>query len=172
MPAQVAATAMPSLWQCQSICFSNQGVQIMKYKTEKMRLAALTLLVAMLGANPAWSAGAVIVHPSNSNALSKSDVVRLFLGKLSRYPDGSSAIPIEQKDNSSMRAEFASNFLNKSNQQLKAYWAQQLFTGKGKPPKAVDSSADVMKLVAENPALIGYIESGMADDSVKVIIDF
>jgi ABC-type phosphate transport system substrate-binding protein len=144
----------------------------MKSISVKMSLAALTLTVTMLGSNPVWSAGAIIVHPSNSNTLSKSDVVRLFLGKLTRYPDGSDAIPIEQKDSSSMHAEFVANVLNKSTQQLKAYWAKQLFTGKGKPPKAVESSADVIKLVAENPALIGYVDSGMVDESVKVIIDF
>jgi ABC-type phosphate transport system substrate-binding protein len=144
----------------------------MKSISVKKSLAALVLTAAMLGVNPVWSAGAIIVHPSNPNTLSKSDVVRLFLGKLSRYPDGSDAIPIEQKDSSSMYAEFVTNVLNKSTQQLKAYWAKQLFTGKGKPPKVVESSADVIKLVAENPALIGYVESGMVDASVKVMIDF
>jgi ABC-type phosphate transport system substrate-binding protein len=144
----------------------------MKYTTAKKILTAMILMVAVLGTNSVWSAGAIIVHPSNANTLSKSDVIRLFLGKLTHYPDGSDAIPVEQKGSSSIHAEFAANILNKSTQQLKAYWTQQLFTGKGKPPKTVSSSADVKKLVAENPALIGYIESEMADDSVKVIIDF
>jgi ABC-type phosphate transport system substrate-binding protein len=144
----------------------------MKRTTVTTTLTALALTIAMLGTNSVWSAGTIIVHPSNANQLSESDIVRLFLGKLTRYPDGSDAIPIDQKGDSSLHGEFVTNILNKSTQQLKAYWAQQLFTGKGKPPKSVDSSADVKKLVAENPALIGYIESGMVDDSVKVIIDF
>jgi ABC-type phosphate transport system substrate-binding protein len=144
----------------------------MKRINVKTTLTALPLIIAMLTTNSVWSAGSIIVHPSNSNALSESDVVRLFLGKLTRYPDGSDAIPIEQKGSTSIHAEFATNILNKSTQQLKAYWAQQLFTGKGKPPKSVGSSTDVKKLFAENPALIGYIESEMVDDSVKAIIDF
>jgi ABC-type phosphate transport system substrate-binding protein len=144
----------------------------MNWTIVKMTFSALALTTAVLGADLAWSAGAIIVHPSNANTLSKPDVTRLFLGKLTHYPDGSDAIPVEQKGSSSIHAEFAANILNKSTQQLKAYWAQQLFTGKGKPPKTVASSADVKKLVAENPALIGYIESEMADDSVKVILDF
>jgi ABC-type phosphate transport system substrate-binding protein len=144
----------------------------MKYTIAKMTFTALILMIAVLGSNYAWSAGVIIIHPSNVNTLNKSDVVRIFLGKLTSYPDGSDAIPVEQKGSSTMYTEFASNVLNKSTQQLKAYWAQQLFTGKGKPPKSVDNSADVLKLVSENPALIGYIESELTDDRVKVILDF
>ncbi|BFM07964.1 phosphate ABC transporter substrate-binding protein [Halioxenophilus aromaticivorans] len=114
----------------------------------------------------------VIVHPSNANALSATDISRLFLGKKRSFPDGNEAIPIDQSDSSPIRAAFTETVLKKNEQQIKSYWAQQLFTGKGTPPKAVGNSSEVKKLVASNPALIGYVDSAEVDDSVKVVAEF
>lgn len=62
--------------------------------------------------------------------------------------------------------------MKKNDQQIKAYWAQLLFTGKGTPPKAVDSSVEIKKLLSDNPALIGYIDAEDVDDNVKVVFEF
>lgn len=131
-------------------------------------LAAASLMISV----SAWSGVAVIVNPSNGNALSGSDVTRIFLGKKKSYPDGSDAIPVDQAEGSAARSSFVGTVLKKNDQQIKAYWAQLLFTGKGTPPKEVGSGADVKKLVSENPALIGYIDSSEVDGSVKVVYEF
>ena len=54
-------------------------------------------------------------------------------------------------------------------QQLKAYWAKLVFTGQGTPPKEVDNDAAVLKLVAENPNIIGYIDAAAVNSSVRVV---
>ncbi len=115
---------------------------------------------------------AVIVHPSNQNTLSASDISRIFLGKKRTFPDGSDAIAVDQKEGQAARSVFTTSILKKNDQQLKAYWAQLLFTGKGTPPKEVGTDLDVKSLVAKNPALIGYIRSSDADGSVKVVHRF
>lgn len=144
----------------------------MKYFTLSKLIGSSLAAVLLMTSMTAWSGVAVVVHPSNGNALSASDISRIFLGKKKSFPDGSEAIPVDQKDGSPIRSSFVSTVLKKNDQQIKAYWAQLLFTGKGTPPKEVGASADVKKLIAENPALIGYIDAADADGSVKVVHQF
>lgn len=135
---------------------------------------ASRLLVAagLLFSCAAWSGVAVVVHPGNANTMSEDDISRIFLGKKKAFPDGSEAIPVDQNDGSMNRSAFIATVLKKNDQQIKAYWAQLLFTGKGTPPKEVGSSADVKKLIAQNPSLIGYIDTADVDASVKVVFQF
>lgn len=132
------------------------------------RFIALLFIGAALAPAITYAEILIIVHPSNSNALSESDIGRIFLGKKKSFPDGSEAIPLDQKEGSPIRTQFVSAALKKNDQQIKAYWAQLLFTGKGTPPKEVSDGASVKELVAQNPALIGYIDASEIDDSVKV----
>jgi ABC-type phosphate transport system substrate-binding protein len=144
----------------------------MKKVTLKTLLAATLVGASLMASASVWAGVAVIVHPNNGNALSEADVTRIFLGKKKAYPDGSEAIPVDQAEGSPIRSSFVSTVLKKNDQQIKAYWAQLLFTGKGTPPKEVGGGADVKKLIAENPALIGYIDASEVDGSVKVVHQF
>ena len=144
----------------------------MKFTTLKHVIASALVSLSLLVSATASSGVAVIVHPGNGNTMAADDVARIFLGKKKSFPDGSEAIPIDQNEGSATRSSFVSTVLKKNGQQIKAYWAQMLFTGKGTPPKAVNSASDVKKLVSENPNLIGYIDSSEVDDSVKVVGEF
>jgi ABC-type phosphate transport system substrate-binding protein len=115
---------------------------------------------------------AVIVHPSNSNAMDASAISRLFLGKSKKFPDGSVAIPLNQIEASSATGQFNSKALKKSSSQLKAYWSKLVFTGKGSPPKSVDNDGAVIELVASNPNIIGYVDANVITDNVKVLATF
>lgn len=113
---------------------------------------------------------AVVVHPSAGfDSLSEDDISRLFLGKAKSFPNGESAVPINQNEGEVTRDKFNDAVVKKNASQLKAYWSQLVFTGKGTPPKDVGGSADVKKLVAANPNMIGYIDSSAVDGSVKVV---
>ncbi len=144
----------------------------MKIVNIKSVLTTLLAGLSILASVGAFSAVAVIVHPSNGNALSESDISRIFLGKSKSYPDGSEAIPVDQQEGAASRSAFVSTILKKNDQQIKAYWAQLLFTGKGTPPKEVGGTGDVKKLVSQNPSLIGYIDASEVDGSVKVVLEF
>jgi len=113
----------------------------------------------------------VVVHPDNTNTMSKNDVKRIFLGKTKYYPDGSQAMPIIQSAGNTSN-DFNVNVLKKSDSQLKAYWSKLIFTGKGtKPDSALDDAA-VIELVSKNPNIIGYIDSSSVGPGVKVIAKF
>ncbi len=127
----------------------------------------ITLGIAVLNA----SAGLlVIVNPQNHNLLNADQVRNIFLGKTRSFPDGSTAIPVEVSTPPSLRQEFEKIVLKKDDAQVRAYWAQMVFTGRATPPKTVSSEAELRSLVASNPNLVGYVDTGASDKSVKVVL--
>lgn len=113
---------------------------------------------------------AVVSARSPVTALSKNQVVDIFLGKTAVLPDGKQAVPIDQAEGSVARDEFYARFAGKSAAQIKAHWSKIIFTGRGQPPKEVSNSIEVKKRVVENPNAIGYIEQNMVDSTVRVLL--
>ncbi|MCP2073135.1 UNVERIFIED_ORG: ABC-type phosphate transport system substrate-binding protein [Pseudomonas lini] len=127
--------------------------------------------LAMCTASAAIKADVVVVVATSNpvKTLARNQVADIFLGKTSRFPDGGQAVPIDQTEDSTTRDEFYSTFTGKSASQLKAHWSKIIFTGRGQPPQAVSSSAEVKKRIAENPETIGYIDARDVDSSVKAL---
>ena len=138
------------------------------------RTLAARLTAALLVSGLALGARADEVVPvvsakSPVTALSPVQVADIFLGKATRFPDGSPAIPLDQNEESPAREKFYAQFTGKSPAQVKAHWSKQIFTGRGQPPRQVASGAEMRRAVAENPGAIGYIDSKLVDSSVRVI---
>ena len=111
----------------------------------------------------------VVSAKSPITALSKTQVADIFLGKSNRYPDGAQAMPIDQPEASIDRGKFYITMTGKSPEQLRAYWAKVLFTGRGQPPPIASSSAELKKLLLTNPLAIGYLDATQVADSVRVL---
>lgn len=130
-----------------------------------LRMAVLTWLAA--SSLQVAADVVVIVHPANGNTLSETDISQIYLGKARTFPDGSQVVPIGLREGNATRNEFVQRYVGKSEAQLKAYWSQLLFTGRGVPPKEVDNEDAIRSLVANNPNIIGYINANKVDSSVK-----
>jgi ABC-type phosphate transport system substrate-binding protein len=134
----------------------------------KSKLAGLAL---SLSVNVAAADVVAVVSVKNSvTSLSKNQVVDIFLGKASRFPDGSQAVPVDQVEGSAVRDEFYLTFAGKVPSQLKAYWSKVIFTGKGEPPKELANSVEVKKRLIENPNTIGYMERDVVDARLKIVL--
>ena len=120
----------------------------------------------------AYAELALIVNPSNQITFDEKEIKHIFLGKLKTYPDGSVIKPLNHEDSSPIKHEFDDKVLNKSQSQVKAYWSKLVFTGKGIPPEKVDDDASMLDAVSRNANAIGYIDSSLVDDSVKVLKRF
>ena len=137
--------------------------------------SARQLLAAFLLAWLAPVAGAaelvVIVSAKNPIAALRADqVADIFLAQVGHFPDGADAVALDQGVGSPLRNEFYAKVTAKSPALVKAYWAKMIFTGRGQPPKEAPNSATVRKMVADNPALIGYIDKSALDASVKPVL--
>lgn len=132
----------------------------------------LTVVTALAISFSSFAEVSVVVHPSNSASIDKEAVSRIFLGRMKDFNGSGEAVPIAQEEDSPARSEFNNKIIGKSDSQLKSYWSKLVFTGKGTPPKKVVGDKEVIKLVSENPAMIGYVDSGSVDSSVKVVLTF
>jgi ABC-type phosphate transport system substrate-binding protein len=127
----------------------------------------------MLGLNAAMASAdvvAVVSAKSGISTLSRAQLADIFLGKTSRFPNGSQAMPIDQAEGSPARDEFYLKFAGKSPAQVKAHWSKIIFTGRGQPPHEVSSDIEVTKRIAADPSVIGYVEQSLVDDRVKMLV--
>jgi ABC-type phosphate transport system substrate-binding protein len=133
----------------------------------RLLAAALFTLAAMASA-----ADLVVIVSSKStvSALRPDQVAAIFLGQTARFPDGLEAVPLDQPLGSKLRDEFYERVASKTPALLKAHWSKMVFTGRGQPPGEAPDSAAVRRRVAENPELIGYIERGALDASVRPVL--
>jgi ABC-type phosphate transport system substrate-binding protein len=135
-----------------------------------VRLAlALALALALISVRAAANVVAVVSSKSAIRTLTVTQVADIFLGRMSRFPDGTLAVPIDLSDGSAERDQFYLKVAGKTPAQVKAYWSKIIFTGRGQPPKAVRSALDMRKYIAANIAAIGYIDETLVDDSVRVL---
>ena len=135
-------------------------------------LSALAAVVLMISANSSALASEIVVvvsAKSQVTSLSASQVADIFLGKVSRFPDGNQAIAIDQSEESTARELFYSQFTGKSAAQVRSHWSKIIFTGRGQPPRQVLNSSEAKRLVVENPNAIAYIESRLVDASVRIV---
>lgn len=141
-------------------------------KTRKLSKPVATCVMFMgllLGMAVAKADSVVVVSAKSSvGNLTSDQVGQLFLSKTGSFPNGEAAVPIDQADGPA-KDSFYSKVTGKDAAQLRAYWSQLIFTGKAKPPKSVADSNEVKKLISANPNMIGYIDKGGVDASVKVV---
>ena len=112
----------------------------------------------------------VIVHPSNpASALSADFVSRLMLKKSTTWKHGEAAIPVDLSIRSQTRTAFTNKVLGKSAKGIKAYWRQQIFSGRGVPPAELASDEAVVAFVGRTPGAIGYVTRGASLKGVKAV---
>jgi ABC-type phosphate transport system substrate-binding protein len=112
----------------------------------------------------------VIVNPDNPIESVPRDFLRdAFLKKATEWGRGDTIRPIDLSGRFPARGKFTHDVLRKTSSQLRSYWSQQIFSGKGVPPPEVDSVADVIGYVLANPGAIGYLPDGTDPGRAKVI---
>ena len=112
----------------------------------------------------------VIVHPSNRfDSLSRSQLNYLYFRKVSRWPWGAEAEPIDLPANDTVRREFTRELLRTAEAHLDTYWIDQRATHGLTPPAVVPDPAAAKAFVAAHPGAIGYIPAAALDNTVKVI---
>ena len=113
----------------------------------------------------------VVVSAKNPVATLRAEqVAAIFLGQTGRFPGGEEATPLDLPVGSALRDEFYNKVAARTPALMKAYWTKMVFTGRGQPPRELPNSAAVRRMVADNPAMIAYIERSSLDASVKAIL--
>lgn len=135
------------------------------------RFALYLIGAALMALAPVARAEVVPVVSAKSavTVLSKSQLVDVFLGKQSRYPNGEPAMPIDQAEGSEARDEFYTRYAAHSPAQLKSYWSKLIFTGKAQPPRQAGSVEKLRKVLTDNPHAIGYMRRHEVDAHLRIL---
>ncbi|WP_229255950.1 phosphate ABC transporter substrate-binding protein [Duganella fentianensis] len=132
----------------------------------------LSLLILLTDVASAAAAELVVIVSARSPvvALSTEQVADIFLARTARLPGGEEVQALDLPLGHALRDEFYARVAGKSPALMKAYWTRMVFTGRGQPPRELSSMAAIRKLVAENPAMIAYLERSALDASVKAVL--
>lgn len=132
-------------------------------------MAAVTILTG--GALDEVSAEDVYVFTNKSvpdKALSAAELKNIFLGKKVRWADNQRVDCVMLRD-SACQESFLNQHIRKTSFQFNNYWKKQIFTGKGRPPRAFDSQQALVDYVSQTSGAIGFSCSRPSAAGVKVV---
>ena len=147
-------------------------LRAMRWLTLALLIGAAWLLPARAPAAAEAGARDPVIVVSAKNPLStlrRAQVAAIFLAQTDRFPDGAAAVALDLPPGNALRDAFYRRVADRSPALMKAYWSKMVFTGRGQPPREMHSSAAVRRMVAGNPAMIGYIDRAALDASVKAL---
>jgi ABC-type phosphate transport system substrate-binding protein len=102
-------------------------------------------------------------------ALTKKQVIDIYMGRKLTFPNGKTALPIDQGKDSTTRKLFYHNLVDKTLSEINAYWARLLFSGRTAPPRSVENGSSVINIIKNNKSVIGYIHLEDLTDDVRVL---
>ncbi|MEM9293524.1 MAG: hypothetical protein AAGD01_17705 [Acidobacteriota bacterium] len=140
-------------------------------------LIALTLLLGLVyGSTAAFSQSGykLIVNSDNPvSSLSKDEVSDYFLKKTSSWKSAGfdqRVNPLDLTAPPEVRNAFSEDVHGRSANAIKKYWQRLIFTGRGTPPREVDSDSEAISFVASTPGGIAYVSpSASLPGGVKAV---
>jgi ABC-type phosphate transport system substrate-binding protein len=141
-----------------------------------LRALIFAPLLTMLLATQAFSAVAadwvmVANHKSGITRLTQDEVTHIYLGRYRRLDSGLTADPIDQPDDSPLKAHFYRHLVDKSLPEINAYWARLVFSGKTQPPRTAHSPDEALQWVMRQPGALAYVERSRVDSRVMVVFE-
>ena len=133
------------------------------------------LLALAVGLSTIWvipaSAGDLVVIVNKevpADAISASDLGRIFLGKTRLWESGEKIVLAVWSDPDASDT-FLKRYTRKKSDQYYAYWTRRVFTGKGTMPVYFDSQEEITEFVKSTKGAISFL-SAPVDPSVKTLI--
>lgn len=131
--------------------------------------ALLLSLLIMIGGASADEL-VLITHRDSTLSLSADHLKRLYFGKISSLPNGRKVTVLVYADNEEQFQTFTKKYLRRTSQQLRSFWAKQLFTGRGNMPIHVNSEEEMLNLISSSEEYVGYIPIEALQESVRLLV--
>jgi ABC-type phosphate transport system substrate-binding protein len=151
----------------------DQGVSL-SLRRRALVLLSLGAALTLTGWSTSSDAGEgellVIVHPSNSiSHLERSELRPIFQTTKKNWPSGGRIEPLNLPEGSTQREQFDRAVLGFSPDETVRFWIDRKVRGDARPPRKLSSPSAVLSLVAQNPAAIGYVPSGISTNGVRIV---
>ncbi len=104
----------------------------------------------------------VAAQVTNTSPASIRDV---FLDRVHTFDNNVAVIPV---NNRSLMKYFYLRVADRNQNEMESYWSKLLFTGRGEPPTALEDDSLVVKIIENNPNMVGYVNSASIKDDTKV----
>ena len=112
----------------------------------------------------------LVVNPANpASEIARADAARLFLKKVTTWPDGTPVAVVDQMRTAPVRAAFTRDVHKKDVDALVAYWATLVYSAREMPPPVKRSDDEVLEFVRQTPGAVGYVSADAATSGVKVV---
>ncbi|MDE2160531.1 MAG: hypothetical protein KGJ30_16570, partial [Burkholderiales bacterium] len=113
----------------------------------------------------------VVVQASNPvQSLSLRDVVALYTGRTSAFPNARRAVPLDFPHDSAQRQAFYWTLTHQDLAQINSYWSRLFFSGQLQPPREVADEAEMRAAVRHDPSALGYLMHDPADPALRVVL--
>ena len=104
----------------------------------------------------------IVVNAVNPiSHLSRDQVSKIFLRKVTLWDNRQPVLPIDQAPDSPVRRTFTKQIHGRTIASVQTYWQQQTFAGVGVAPPERTSDDDVLQYVRQFPNAIGYVRAGV-----------
>lgn len=101
------------------------------------------------------------------NAITKSDLERIYLGQKNLWDGGGAIEPVMLQNE--LTESFLTDYVGKNASTFGNYWKKMLFSGKGNGPKQFTKPKEVVDFVANTQGAIGFVPAGTNSDTVKIV---
>lgn len=138
-------------------------------------LAAASAIVMLAAVAPrqvrAQASFVVVVNATNpASSISRTQLAALFTKKELSWSNGSPAFPVDLPADDPTREAFTEAVHGKTPQAIRAYWQQQIFSGREVPPPERDSDEEVLAYVRSTVGAVGYVRpTARLGPGVKVL---
>src|SRR5207248_670917 len=123
--------------------------------------SALLALALSARADLARPSYILVCHPDNRLAnVERRFVQDAFLKKVTTWPTGDGAHPVDLLPSSPVRRQFSEEVLRRSVAAVRIFWEQRIFAGRDLPPPEVANDAEVIRFVLRDRGAIGYVSAG------------
>lgn len=147
-----------------------------KLARKTLRFLAVASAIVAVGAFAPRGARAqgsfvVVVNVTNpASSIGRSELAALFTKKEQSWSDGTPAFPVDLPADDPTREAFTAAIHGKSSQAIRAYWQQQIFSGRQVPPPERDSDEQVLAFVRSTVGAVGYVRpTARLGPNVKVL---
>jgi ABC-type phosphate transport system substrate-binding protein len=142
-----------------------------------IQLTLLKTMIMMIGISStslvSSSELVLVVHKDNPTAaLSRSQVIDLYMGKYVAFPDGSKAQPVDIENDLETRKQFYNSLVGMPLARVNAYWSKVKFSGRARPPTQQKDEKAILDFVKQTENAIAYVHESTVTGDVKVVYRF
>lgn len=105
------------------------------------------------------------------NKMTRDEVINIFLGRSRQLASGVTALPLDLPGTSTERAQFYQHLTGKSMNEINAYWARLIFSGRASPPAQVRSQEEAVQMVMDNRSAVGYVSRSKVSPAVTIVFE-